>query len=149
MKKLTIKYPEKIITKDEVFTARNQEPKIKVTESVGGDIVNYRIEEAKIDSDGNIIPKNKPPFYETTGRSLEWTIRVGETLSFPEYVANYLRNIYSFLEVVGGEDETEDETSVEAISVEGRTTCKYCGQHLKDTKGLALHIAHRHPEQIL
>src|SRR3990167_10921796 len=104
MKKITLNNPLKIITRNEVFTARNQDPKIKEVESEGKDIIDYRIEEAKFDQDGNIITKNKPPFYETTGRSLDWTIKAGETLAFPEHVANYPKKIYSILDEVEAKD---------------------------------------------
>lgn len=156
MKKITLHYPEVVVTEDEIFTSRSQEPKIRRVESRGGDVLNYRVEEAKLDPDGNIIPRVKPPFYEPTGRTLEWSIKVGETLSFPEYVANYLVKIYPFLEVVDvpvsvepGQPRREPEQEEkEAKSVTGTTVCKYCGMHFTTEKGLGLHLGHKHFDKI-
>ena len=117
MKKITLHNPEKIITKDEIFTARNQEPDTRTVESEGRDIVDYTIEEAKLDENKNIIKKNKPPFYETTGRSLQWTIRKGETLAFPEYVANYLKKIYPWLEEAEALKETKEMEKTERTAL--------------------------------
>ena len=123
LKKVILYNPEKVITENEIFS------------------------EAKVDSDGNITPKVKPPFYETTDRSLEWTIRKGETLEFPEYVAQYLVKVYPFLEIKG--ESEEPGLKVEAKSKEGVLNCKFCGSQFNSTKGLALHLAHRHTEAIV
>lgn len=160
MKKVTLKYPDPVITQDEVFTARNQDPKVRKVESRGKPILNYRIEEAKFDQDGNTIPQVDPPFYQTTGRSLEWSIEPGQELAFPEYVANYLKKIYDFLEIVEpkleetGEVESKPTENfvptvfAEAKPVEGNVTCPICGQNFRNSKALGLHYAGRHPEKL-
>lgn len=158
MIKITLHNPLKIITKQEVFTARNQDPNIKVVESDGQNIINYRIEEAKLDENQNIIETRKPPFYETTGRSLEWSIEAGQTLTFPEYVAKYLMNIYSFLEVVPETMKPTEELQPtemkpfeadSAKSKEGFVSCGLCGTNFKNTRALALHMAHKHTETVI
>ena len=154
MKQVILLNPDPIITHDEIFTSRSTEPKVRDVTSKGQDIIDYRIEEAQLDSDDNIITQVDPPFYKTTGRSLDWTIKAGEALKFPEYVANYLKKIYDFIEIKDEVPETtkleEPQVNVEATAkpVEGRT-CKYCGQNFKNTRGLALHIAHRHSDKII
>ena len=63
-------------------------------------IVDYRIEEAQIDPNtSDIIFDDTTQTYKKTGRTLEWSIKAGETVEFPKYVADYLRKIYDFLDV--------------------------------------------------
>jgi hypothetical protein len=64
------------------------------------DILEYRIEEAQIDPyTGDLIWDETTQTYKKTGRTLEWTIKAGEIIEFPRYVADYLLSIYGFLEV--------------------------------------------------
>lgn len=155
MKKIVLHSPKVVVTHDEVFRSRGDQQTFKDTESPGQDITDYPIEEAKLDADGNLITKNKPPFYEPTGRTLNWSIKAGETLAFPEYVAKVLMTRYPFLEDKGLEETKEmeptkmEEFKVEAKPVEGRTVCNICGQHFKNTRALALHLSHRHQSEIL
>lgn len=110
------------------------------------DIIDYKIEEIQFDPNGNpMLDKDEKPM--KTGRTLEWTLKAGEELKFPEYVATYLKSIYEFLEVKGEETETPVESS--AKPVEGGAICKVCGKTLKGVKGLALHLAINHPDEIL
>lgn len=116
------------------------------------DIVDYKIAEAELNSDGDVIWDTMTGTYKGTGVTLEWTILAGETKSFPKYVAEYLKKIYDFLEVKEETEPTEESTNViipEASPTTGNVSCKYCGMNFKNEKGLALHIAHKHPEKIL
>ena len=62
------------------------------------DVLNYKIEEAMINpATGDPLWDAENQTYKKTGITLEWSIKAGETLSFPEYVANYLMGIYGFL----------------------------------------------------
>lgn len=150
MKKVIIHNPDPVITRDEIFTSRSTDPKVREVSSPGQDIINYRIEEAQFDSEGNIIPQVDPPFYKTTGRSLDWTIKAGETLNFPEYVANYLKKIYDFLEIEDeAKEEVKEEPKVEAKAVEGQINCKYCGLPFKNSRALGLHIGIKHSDKLL
>jgi hypothetical protein len=123
------------------------------------DILDYRIEEIEFDQDG------KPMLDDTgnpkkTGRTLEWSIKAGESLKFPDYVANYLKGIYGFLEVKGEETPSMvgDVPAGESIMVppkevakpeEGGVICKFCGKSFRGMKGLGLHMAHNHPKELL
>jgi hypothetical protein len=93
---------------------------------------------------------------------LEWSIKAGETLEFPGYVADYLMGIYSFLKVTGAQNEPDTvveektegafKTAAEAVKAkpsEGSLNCKFCGAHFKNVKALGLHFSARHPEILL
>lgn len=61
-------------------------------------ITDYRIEEALIDQNtGEVYWDEDRQTYKKTGNTLEWSIKAGETLTFPYYVADYLQGIYGFL----------------------------------------------------
>jgi hypothetical protein len=64
------------------------------------DVIDFRIEEAEINDAGDLIRTNDTLGYKPTGRTLEWTIKAGEKLEFPHYVADYLMSIFGFLERV-------------------------------------------------
>lgn len=87
--------------------------KILTNPESGADVIDYRISEAEIGPDGTPVPDFRTGSYKTTGRTLEWSIRVGETLRFPEYVADYLLQVYPFLKVV---KKVSDDSLVEAES---------------------------------
>lgn len=127
------------------------------------DILNYRIEEARVDADGNVMydPTGE---YLKTDRTFEWTIKAGEKLEFPEYVAKYLKSVYGFLQVESepvntlevdvqstnratDEDKEEGNTPV-AQAQDGSVRCRHCGETFKNMKGLALHISFKHPEKL-
>lgn len=126
-------------------------------------IVSFPIEEAQFDVDGN-VKVDHMGVYLKTGRSLEWSLMAGETLTFPEYVANYLKQIYGFLTEVG-QDGTPVETVTVAPSEATQTVntvetttitvddkepvklvCRGCGKSFRGPKALALHLAARHEE---
>lgn len=119
------------------------------------DILSYPIEEAEYDTLGNV--KYAPDGnYMKTDRTLEWTIKSGETVEFPDYVANYLKSIYDFLEVMEVEVETvpvelieKSENTIEAKPATGNIVCKYCGANFKNEKAIALHLAHKHTKELL
>lgn len=125
------------------------------------DIVDYRIEEIKFDENGEpALDKDGETI--KTGRTLEWTLKAGETLEFPAYVADYLRQVYSFLVETGAENEPEKTESLTvgevpevtgtpeaAKPIEGSVNCKLCGAHFKNVKALGLHFAARHAEELL
>lgn len=75
----------------------------------GADIKKYRVAEAVLDQEtGEAIIDTSNGEPVSTGRTFEWTINRGETLNFPEYVANYLHKIYPFLRKVGPKKDTKD-----------------------------------------
>ena len=71
------------------------------------DVIDFRIEEAEEGPDGDIIVTNDTRGYKTTGRTLEWSIKAGEKLEFPRYVADYLMSVFGFLEEYKVEKEPE------------------------------------------
>lgn len=148
MKYVLLTNPDPIVTTDTPFGKP-----MKTVESPGRDILDYPVEEPKLDMEGNLIEIAKPPFYETTNRSLKWSVERGQTVEMPEYVANVLKSRYEFLEIVEiAKPEAgvpEEQTAPIAQPKEGETKCKYCGQIFKTTKGVALHMAHIHPDKIL
>lgn len=130
------------------------------------DITDYRVVEAKIDEKGEAIRDNHGNIV-STGRTLEWSLKAGEKLEFPVYVADYLSEVYPFLEKIEASEErpekveTNEEVSSStadtkepvinytAMATEANVNCKFCGSHFRSVKGLGLHIAHAHPEKIL
>lgn len=70
------------------------------------DINNYPIEEAAEDQSGNVLWDELNHTYKKSGTTLEWSIKAGETLSFPYYVADYLQSIYPFLKHVNDKKST-------------------------------------------
>lgn len=110
------------------------------------DIVNYRIAEAQKDADGNIVRDNQGKYVETD-RTLEWSIKAGETLEFPDYVGNYLMGIYGFLKQID-DDKPKKKKKKSAKPETGSVRCKECGLYFKNEKALALHWAHNHPEKL-
>ncbi len=123
------------------------------------DIIDYRIEEIRFNEDGSpMLDKESMPM--GTGRTLEWSLKAGETLEFPEYVADYLIKIYSFLKVTGAQNKPVEtatvpdgyKTATEAMAAkpsEGSVNCKVCGVHFKSLKAIGLHFAARHPEILM
>ena len=119
------------------------------------DIVDYRIEEIRFDENGEpLLDKEGLPL--KTGRTLEWSLKAGETLEFPAYVAVYLKGIYSFLveqepdiEVVAEEKPSEQPSQIGAVPTEGSVNCRLCGAHFKNVKALGLHFSARHAEALL
>jgi hypothetical protein len=121
------------------------------------DILDYRIEEIEFDQDGNpMLDATGNP--KKTGRTLEWSIKAGESLKFPDYVANYLKGIYGFLEIVETLEPTEigvvgetPPTVIEDVAKpeEGGVLCKFCGKILRGMKGYGLHLSHVHPAELL
>ena len=112
------------------------------------DIIDYKIEEARRDQEGNIV-RDENGNWLKTDRTLEWTIKAGETVDFPDYVADYLMNIYGqkdpdaknqFLVVVG--------EATEKVKVVDKLVCQWCGKKYTSLRGKALHIAARHPDKL-
>src|SRR3990167_4106422 len=120
------------------------------------DIIDYRIEEIEFDQNGNpMLDQAGNP--KKTGRTLEWSLKAGESMKFPDYVANYLKGIYEFLEVmdspeptkIGVVDETPPTVKDIAKPEEGGVRGKFCGKAMRGMKGLGLHLAHEHPSELL
>jgi hypothetical protein len=84
---------------------------------------------------------------------LEWTLKAGETLEFPAYVANYLMGIYDFLKETGVQAEQAGKPIVQTVSeakpTVGSANCIRCGAHFKNLRALGLHTAGKHPEVLL
>lgn len=118
-------------------------------------ITDYPISEAEFNSQGEMIIDNEGK-YKTTGQTLKWTIKSGEVIKFPEYVANILLQTYGVEELESGrcllkEVETIGEKEEKPIVVEGVRkdyTCRKCGKSFVSAKGLALHLAARHEEEL-
>lgn len=112
------------------------------------DVTDYSIAEATFDSNGAmILDKQGNPV--TTNQTLEWNLKSGETLEFPAYVADYLKKIYDFLEVVSTIVETPKEVIGEvpvATKTEGQVICRGCQKEFKSPTAVAMHMAHHHPE---
>lgn len=125
--------------------------KIKLHNALDNDIEDYAIAELVIGEDGKLI-KLETGGYKETGQTLTWSIKAGETLEFPFYVADILMNRYGQkdleaknrgMEVVG-----ESEEEVPAKPKDGGVVCKTCGQTFKNMRGLGLHIATKHPDKL-
>lgn len=133
------------------------------------DILDYRIAEAKTDSSGNIMRDNQG-YVVSTDMTLEWSLagelsrnkeelerkNIFSTMEFPEYVADYLSNIYGFLEereAVEVKDPVEEEkvedSPVERVAVQEapsaeEPTCKVCKKTFKSFLGLGAHMDQTH-----
>lgn len=120
------------------------------------DIKDYPIEEAELDQYGKIII-GEDNTYRKTGRTLVWGIAPGEKVEFPDYVGQYLKHIYGFLEVVQPKPAKEGEETPELPSAQpqvapsktGGITCKFCGQIFSNERGLGLHFAARHRDFLI
>jgi hypothetical protein len=107
------------------------------------DVINYPIEEADLSSgDVEIDSGTGRPI--STGKTLEWTIKAGETLEFPKYVADYLRNVYGFLVEV-----TKKKEDVETV-IEGNKMflCKFCDKSFETARKLGMHMGAAHAEEL-
>lgn len=132
---------------------------IKLHNPMDKDITDYPIDEAVIGEDGNLI-KLEAGGHKVTGQTLTWTIKSGETLDFPFYVADILMDRYEQkdpnaknrglekVEGVVGVDENKEVTEEAAKPKDGGIKCKECGKELKNMRGLGLHIAMAHPDKI-
>ena len=109
------------------------------------DILNYPIEEIEFNSNGQPVVDFHTGLIKKTGNTLEWSISAGETLEFPDYVADYLKGIYSFLEEPGKVEEVKEAPKEEA----GKIVCKYCGQAFKSTMNLGMHMGSKHGEKLI
>jgi hypothetical protein len=113
------------------------------------DIIDYPISEAQVDAEGNIL-YDKDEKMLTTVRTLTWTIKAGEKVKVPAYVADYLMSVYAQtdpnatnrgLEV---EEDTEEKTEIPVVKGDG--VCKQCGKSFKSPRAMALHWAAKHPD---
>lgn len=107
------------------------------------DIINYPIEEADLSS-GSVEIDSGTGRPISTGKTLEWTIKAGETLEFPKYVADYLKNVYQFLAEVSNKTE-----NVETVT-EGNKMflCKYCKKSFETARKLGMHMGASHAEEL-
>lgn len=113
------------------------------------DVKDFRIEEAEIGEDGGVIRTNDNTGYKTTGRTLEWSIKAGEKLEFPEYVANYLMGIFGFLEEYKVEKLPEKEKEPEVTSEEVTGfKCKFCGKVYDKKRALSMHMGTTHADEL-
>jgi hypothetical protein len=117
------------------------------------DITEYPIAEpdlgnegqVRFDDNGNIV---------STGQTLLWSLKSGETKAFPEYVADYLLKIYKQTDPTAKEinlevvESTEEKVEDFKPEVSGQLICRHCGQSFKNAKGLGLHWAAKHPEKL-
>ena len=124
--------------------------KILFNPEKGKDIIDYRIEEAEFDHNGNMVMDANTGRVKWTGNTLEWSIRVGEKVEFPEYVADYLKKTYSFLQVISKEEVKEKKEEV--LEVKGKKaggfTCRFCGRDFSGKVQLGVHIGTKHTDKI-
>ena len=118
------------------------------------DILDYPIAEARTDGNNEVMLDDKGKYLETE-RTLKWNIKAGETVKFPVYVADILLNRYGVEDKESGrcllmEVEQKDKIEKEPLAkgLEKGFVCKYCGKSFKGGKGLALHIAARHEDEL-
>jgi len=114
------------------------------------DVTDFRIEEAEEGLNGEIIVTNDTRGYKTTGRTLEWTIKAGEKLEFPQYVADYLMATFGFLEEYKVEKEPEIKKEVEKSEEEpvGGFKCKFCGKVYDKKRALSMHMGTTHADEL-
>lgn len=113
------------------------------------DVIDYRIEEAEIGEDGGVIRTNDTRGYKPTGRTLEWSIKAGEKLEFPEYVANYLMSIFGFLEEYKVEKLPEKEKELEVAPEDFvGFKCKFCGKVFDKKRALSMHMGTTHADEL-
>jgi len=113
------------------------------------DVIDYRIEEAEIAEDGGIVRTNDNRGYKATGRTLEWSIKAGEKLEFPEYVANYLMSIFGFLEEYQVEKLPEKVEEPEAAPEDFvGFKCKFCGKVYDKKRALSMHMGTTHADEL-
>ena len=120
---------------------------IKLHNQTDKDILDYRIDEAELDANGN-AKIDDTGNYVRSGNTLEWSVKAGETVAIPEYAAKYLHHIYGFLmpsQDTEGIPPTPP-TGGEPTPASGPLTCRGCGKQFEGAKGLALHMAHHHIE---
>lgn len=124
---------------------------IKLKNVSDKDIIDFPVEEALLDDNGELIAAGEGNV-KKTGQTLAWTIKSGETLSFPFYVAEYLLKIYgkedpnsdvAVLEKVG-EEKSEEKQKKDGDDID----CIKCGKTFTSIKGYALHKAAAHPEDL-
>ena len=106
------------------------------------DVENYMIEEAAVDENGEIIKDISPTGHKVTGKTLEWSIKAGETLEFPHYVADYLMATFAFLEVADKVEVKEEK------KVEGSLVCKFCGRSFDKPRALSMHMGTSHTDEL-
>lgn len=111
------------------------------------DVLDYRIEELEFDSEGKPVYDRNTGEQKKTGNTFEWSIKAGETLEFPDYVADYLLKVYGFLEEVKKTEKLEVKEAPKDTS--GKFACKYCGQTFKTTMNLGVHLGSKHPEKLV
>lgn len=113
----------------------------------GKDIVDYRIEEAKVDGDGSAIIDPDTGRPKWTGKTLEWSIKVGETVELPAYVADILLKTYDWLEEV--KEKPKEEPKEAKKREAGKIICKWCGQSFRSEVNLGVHVGAKHPEKLI
>ena len=111
------------------------------------DIENYRIEEADPGTDGEVVYLTDGS-YKKTGNTLEWSITAGQTLEFPGYVADYLKDVYDFLEIKKDKEAVVIEEEPKSTEGTSGVVCRHCGKTYTSARGLGLHIAAKHPEKL-
>jgi hypothetical protein len=114
------------------------------------DVIDFRIEEAEEGPDGDIIVTNDTRGYKTTGRTLEWSIKAGEKLEFPRYVADYLMSVFGFLEEYKVEKEPEIKKEAEKSEEESADgyKCKFCGKVYNKKRALSMHMGTTHADEL-
>ena len=109
------------------------------------DITDYKIEEAQYDQYEHMLYEPTGE-YKKTGRTLNWSIPSKKKVQFPTYVADYLLQIYGFLQEV--KDEKVKEEVPTAKGETSNVNCRHCGMGFKNSRALALHIASRHADKL-
>lgn len=118
----------------------------------GADIVDYPIAEAQIGENGEPYWDSTKDNYRTTGRTSEWSLLKGQAAEFPNYVADVLKDRFSFLQVRSRVTKTVKGALVDkepSIKDPTLLKCKECGQEFKKSMDLGMHMGGKHPELLL
>jgi len=118
---------------------------IAVLNDSNKDIVNFPIEEAKVDDNGRPVLDLDTQQWVVTGKTNVWNLPAGERKIFPRYVGEYLIKTYGFLKEV---KVVEEEVAPEEKLEEGKARCPYCKVVFSE-KGLPMHISSKHKEELL
>jgi hypothetical protein len=92
---------------------------------------------------------NDPLGYKPSGRTLEWSIKAGEKLEFPDYVAEYLMKTFGFLEEykIVKKPEIEKEPEIKIENVDG-FKCKFCDKIFDKKRALSMHMGATHADEL-
>lgn len=133
--------------------------KLVVINDSNVDVENYPIAEALLDGEENLVIDTGTGEYVSTGKTHEWSIKSGEKMYFPFYVADVLKSRFDFLKVRQPEDikkeikadetENSEEEKIEEKDEGNKIyTCKYCKKSFDSAPKLGRHKGLAHAELV-